>query len=54
MGELQIGQLGTAGARVQQQHDAGGVAAGLKSPASAGGPGDADRPQGRLGRAARG
>jgi hypothetical protein len=34
--QLQVGQLGAAGAGVQQQHDDGGVAAGLEAPAGAG------------------
>jgi hypothetical protein len=37
MGELQISQLGAAGAGIQQQHDDGGVAAGLEALAGAGG-----------------
>jgi hypothetical protein len=36
VGELQVGQLGASGAGVQQQHDDGGVAAGLEAPARAG------------------
>jgi hypothetical protein len=35
--KLQVGQLGAAGAGVQQQHDDGGVTTGLEAPAGAGG-----------------
>jgi hypothetical protein len=37
MGELQVGQVGAAGAGVQQQHDDGGVATGLEALVGAGG-----------------